>query len=114
MAKEMHAQSGVIRGKAGNQFAETVLSDDASALLHLPIRSDAHDVLGAVPEFLEVVGEANRASLARATFFGVVRNLAKQLAPFLVAQRGDARFGVVGRARVDRPTALTRQKLAKL
>jgi hypothetical protein len=87
MAEEMDAQRGIIRGKAGNQFAKTVLSDDAGALLHLPIRSDAHDVLRAVPEFLEVVGEANSASLVRATFFGVVRNLAKQLAPFLVAQR---------------------------
>ena len=113
MAEQMHAKRRIVGGEARNQLSEPRLTNHAGPFLHLPVRTDAHDVLRAIPEFLEVVGQSNHAALARATLFGVVGDFAEELTPFLVAQRRDSRLGVVGMAGVD-GTAFAGEQLAEL
>src|SRR5262245_39775613 len=100
--------------KPAQHLSETLATDDAGAVLHLPVGGDAKDILGAVPELFERVAEADGASLGRATFLGVVSDLDEKLPPLPIVQAGDATFSVVWLLLVDVTWVFASQQLTQL
>src|SRR5881409_1367871 len=110
----MHAYIRGVLSEPGEHLPQTVATDRAGALLHLPVGADAQHVLGAVPELLEVVAKPDGTALRRAPLLGVVADLEEKLAPLLIAQVGDAALGVVRLLLIHPIRALAREQLTEL